>query len=124
VDLPNVRRDNNMFIYNNLLGTITSEITWSWEAITAIAAIAGFIATIIGWINSKASKKDLEIMKAELKEDIIDLDRKNIGSHAEIRAESDKYLEIIRDELKADRDGVDKKLDIVLEMIRDIKRTG
>lgn len=124
-----------MFIAANipaLTMTIMQLITIIGTAVTVI-----FTVLLISWnynkqFNSKASKEELvdglkeekkerektnEDMKLQLQTICAD----NTRSHGEIRAENDKYLSMVQHEMETDRIATDKKLDLILQVVNQIK---
>lgn len=109
-------------MYDIILSTPALSI--GWIEITSAITVIVFIAMVINRFNTKLSKKTyytneekrdnhIERIKIELEKEIDCFKQENMGSHAKLSAESDKYFELVRDELKQDRENFIHQINLV-----------
>lgn len=70
------------------------------------------------WHNNERFNKKANITYVEAK--IQQLKDENTVSHAEIRADNDKYLSMVQKEAEVDREAVKSQLDLILEVVKRI----
>jgi hypothetical protein len=105
---------------------VPAKLSLTWDAVIGLITLLATFWGVYKIIGSKVSKKryyeDLKDLRQELKDleikireemDCIELNNK--GSHGKLSAESEKYFQILKDQMATTFTSVEKKIDILLE---------